>query len=222
MTEGARPVPPRLRPRSSKVEPPTSRWRRTPTRSPSSSTPASSSAATTRPRTTSPSCWPAVRAAPRSRLSYLRELHGDLDGARVAMLQAEQATSTPEDRATIATLIGDQLLASRPLRRRRGLRPGPVGSPGLTTDRDRPGQGGGGTGPSRRGHHHADRARRAFARSRDRPPSWVSSSRRRAATTMPPTASPSPAPAPSSSCRPARRWTSSPLSPPTTATRPRP
>jgi tetratricopeptide (TPR) repeat protein len=54
-------------------------------------------------------------SAALSRLSYLRELHGDLDGARVAMLQAEQATSTPEDRATIATLIGDQLLASRDL-----------------------------------------------------------------------------------------------------------
>src|SRR4029453_4667481 len=40
---------------------------------------------------------------------------GDVDGARVAMLQAEQATSTPGDRATIATLIGDQLLASRDL-----------------------------------------------------------------------------------------------------------
>ena len=35
---------------------------------------------------------PAARAAPRSPgLSYLRELHGDLDGARLAMLQAEQA-----------------------------------------------------------------------------------------------------------------------------------
>ncbi len=54
-------------------------------------------------------------SAALSRLSYLRELHGDLDGARLAMLQAEQATSAPEDRATIATLIGDQLLASRDL-----------------------------------------------------------------------------------------------------------
>ena len=51
-------------------------------------------------------------SAALSRLSYLRELHGDLDGARLAMLQAEQATSASEDRATIATLIGDQLLAS--------------------------------------------------------------------------------------------------------------
>jgi predicted Zn-dependent protease len=54
-------------------------------------------------------------SAALSRLSYLRELHGDLDGARIAMLQAEQATSTPEDRATIATLVGDQLLAARDL-----------------------------------------------------------------------------------------------------------
>ncbi|HEY5887323.1 MAG TPA: tetratricopeptide repeat protein, partial [Acidimicrobiales bacterium] len=54
-------------------------------------------------------------SAALSRLSYLRELHGDLDGARLAMLQAEQATTAPEDRATIATLIGDQLLASRDL-----------------------------------------------------------------------------------------------------------
>ena len=54
-------------------------------------------------------------SAALSRLSYLRELHGDLDGARLAMLQAEQATTAPEDRAIIATLIGDQLLASRDL-----------------------------------------------------------------------------------------------------------
>jgi predicted Zn-dependent protease len=54
-------------------------------------------------------------SAALSRLSYLRELHGDLDGARIAMLQAEQATSTPEDRDTIATLVGDQLLAARDL-----------------------------------------------------------------------------------------------------------
>jgi tetratricopeptide (TPR) repeat protein len=54
-------------------------------------------------------------SAALSRLSYLRELHGDVAGARTAMLQAEQATSTPEDRATIATFIGDQLLATRDL-----------------------------------------------------------------------------------------------------------
>jgi predicted Zn-dependent protease len=54
-------------------------------------------------------------SAALSRLSYLRELHGDPEGAGLAMLQAEQATSAPEDRATIATLIGDQLLASRDL-----------------------------------------------------------------------------------------------------------
>ena len=50
-----------------------------------------------------------------SRLSYLRELHGDLEGARLAMLQAEQATSAAYDRATIATFVGDQLLAARDL-----------------------------------------------------------------------------------------------------------
>ena len=54
-------------------------------------------------------------SAALSRLSYLRELHGDLEGARLAMLQAEQATSAAYDRATIATFVGDQLLAARDL-----------------------------------------------------------------------------------------------------------
>jgi tetratricopeptide (TPR) repeat protein len=54
-------------------------------------------------------------SAALSRLSYLRELHGDLAGARLAMLQAEQATSAASDRATIATFVGDQLLAARDL-----------------------------------------------------------------------------------------------------------
>ena len=54
-------------------------------------------------------------SAALSRLSYLRELHGDLQGARLAMLQAEQATSTAADSAAIATFVGDQLLAARDL-----------------------------------------------------------------------------------------------------------
>jgi tetratricopeptide (TPR) repeat protein len=54
-------------------------------------------------------------SAALARLSYLRELHGDLEGARLAMLQAEQATSTAADQATVATFVGDQLLAARDL-----------------------------------------------------------------------------------------------------------
>ena len=54
-------------------------------------------------------------SAALSRLSYLRELHGDSQGARLAMLQAEQAATSAADRATIATFVGDQLLADRDL-----------------------------------------------------------------------------------------------------------
>jgi len=48
-----------------------------------------------------------------ARTSYLRELNGDLDGARLAMRQAAAASSkSPLDQATVATLEGDlQLLA---------------------------------------------------------------------------------------------------------------
>jgi predicted Zn-dependent protease len=43
-----------------------------------------------------------------SRVSYLRELHGDLDGAVVAMRQAEVAGSaSPFDVATVTTFLGD-------------------------------------------------------------------------------------------------------------------
>jgi len=43
-----------------------------------------------------------------ARTSYLRELHGDLDGARLAMRQAAAASSkSPLDQATVATLEGD-------------------------------------------------------------------------------------------------------------------
>jgi tetratricopeptide (TPR) repeat protein len=53
-------------------------------------------------------------SAALSRLSYLRELRGDLGGARLAMLQAEQAAAgSPADLATIATFVGDQMLAER-------------------------------------------------------------------------------------------------------------
>ncbi len=50
-----------------------------------------------------------------ARASYLRELHGDLDGARVAMQQALSASSqAPLDLATIETLLADlQLLDGR-------------------------------------------------------------------------------------------------------------
>lgn len=43
-----------------------------------------------------------------ARASYLRELHGDLDGAIVAMRQAEAAgAASPFDQATVAALLGD-------------------------------------------------------------------------------------------------------------------
>lgn len=43
-----------------------------------------------------------------ARTSYLRELHGDLDGARLVMRQAAAASSkSPLDQATVATLEGD-------------------------------------------------------------------------------------------------------------------
>jgi tetratricopeptide (TPR) repeat protein len=54
-------------------------------------------------------------SAALARLFYLRELHGDLEGARLAMLQAEADAGAPGDRATIATFIGDQRLAERDL-----------------------------------------------------------------------------------------------------------
>src|SRR5262245_43540766 len=52
-------------------------------------------------------------AAALARVSYLREIHGDLDGARVAMSQAETATAgDATETATIATLVGDLALAA--------------------------------------------------------------------------------------------------------------
>ena len=52
-------------------------------------------------------------AAALARVSYLREIHGDLDGARVAMSQAETAAvGDPSETATIATLVGDLALAA--------------------------------------------------------------------------------------------------------------
>ena len=50
-----------------------------------------------------------------SRISYLRELHGDIPGALAAMRQAEQATIDPGDRATVSTLLGDLCLANNDL-----------------------------------------------------------------------------------------------------------
>jgi tetratricopeptide (TPR) repeat protein len=46
-----------------------------------------------------------------SRISYLRELHGDLSGAITAMRQAEQASIEPSEHATVATLLGDLCLS---------------------------------------------------------------------------------------------------------------
>jgi predicted Zn-dependent protease len=162
-------------------------------------------------------------SAALSRLSYLRELHGDLDGARIAMLQAEQATSTPEDRATIATLVGDQLLAARDL-------PGAAAAyerarsaaPGLTT--------------TAIGHARVAAAQgredEAIAtltalveRSPAPGPATLLGELQQAAgrDDGPRTASPSPVRGPSSSPVPARPWTSSPpCSPPTTAMPARP
>jgi len=45
-----------------------------------------------------------------SRAAYLRELTGDLDGAAVALLQAENAGGAPRDVATVAALRGDLAL----------------------------------------------------------------------------------------------------------------
>ncbi len=162
-------------------------------------------------------------SAALSRLSYLRELHGDLDGARLAMLQAEQATTAPEDRATIATLIGDQLLASRDLTgAAAAYERARAAAPGLAAT-------------------EIGRARVAAAQGRLdeavatltalversprplRPSPSARSSRRPDAIKRPPTASPSPAPGPTSSPAPVPPWTWSRLSsPPTTGTRRRP
>ena len=52
-------------------------------------------------------------AAPAlARASYLKELRGDLDGARSTMARAEAATSTAPARASIATYAGDIALAA--------------------------------------------------------------------------------------------------------------
>jgi tetratricopeptide (TPR) repeat protein len=52
-------------------------------------------------------------AAALARVSYLREIHGDLEGARVAMSQAETAAlGNPSETASIATLVGDLSLAA--------------------------------------------------------------------------------------------------------------
>jgi tetratricopeptide (TPR) repeat protein len=50
-----------------------------------------------------------------SRISYLRELHGDLTGALVAMRQAEQASLEPSEHATVATFLGDLCLSMNDL-----------------------------------------------------------------------------------------------------------
>ena len=46
-------------------------------------------------------------AAALARVSYLRELHGDSEGAAAAMVQAAAAAADPFDRATIEALSGD-------------------------------------------------------------------------------------------------------------------
>jgi tetratricopeptide (TPR) repeat protein len=46
-----------------------------------------------------------------SRVSYLRELHGDLPGALAAMRQAEQASIEPSEHATVSTFLGDLCLS---------------------------------------------------------------------------------------------------------------
>ncbi len=51
-------------------------------------------------------------AAALARVSYLREIHGDTAGARLAMQQAETAASgNADEAATIAVLVGDLALA---------------------------------------------------------------------------------------------------------------
>jgi tetratricopeptide (TPR) repeat protein len=46
-----------------------------------------------------------------SRISYLRELHGDVPGAIAAMRQAEQATLEPSEHAVVSTFLGDLCLS---------------------------------------------------------------------------------------------------------------
>ena len=202
---------------------PRSRWPRTRTRCPSSSTRRSSSATTTTPTAhVAELLERRPGSAALSRLSYLRELHGDLEGARLAMLQAEQATSAAYDRATIATFVGDQLLAGAgPDRGRQRLRAGPARPARPDDHRHRAGPAPGRGGPPRRRHRDGRRASSTARRRRPRPRSSASSSRLRDARRTPPPASPWPRRGPSCSSPRARPWTSSrPCSPPTTATRP--
>jgi tetratricopeptide (TPR) repeat protein len=51
-------------------------------------------------------------AAAYARVSYIRELRGDLDGARVAMQQAVAKSSAGEDRASLLGFLGDLQLQS--------------------------------------------------------------------------------------------------------------
>lgn len=75
-------------------------------------------------------------AAPAlARASYLRELHGDLPGARATMARAEQAAGTAGERAGIAAYAGDIALADGDLAaaaaafdRALALSPGHVGA----------------------------------------------------------------------------------------------
>ena len=62
-------------------------------------------------------------ASALARVSYLREIRGDLPGARVAMSQAATAASgNTSESATITTLVGDLALAGRrPPGRARGI-----------------------------------------------------------------------------------------------------
>ena len=63
-----------------------------------------------------PSCCSAVPAARRSPACRTSASSTAIpEGARLAMLQAEQAATSAADRATIATFVGDQLLADRDL-----------------------------------------------------------------------------------------------------------
>ena len=50
-----------------------------------------------------------------TRVSYLRELHGDMSGALAAMRQAEQAASESTEHATIITFLGDLCLTANDL-----------------------------------------------------------------------------------------------------------
>src|ERR671910_70463 len=89
--------------------------RSTPTRWPFSWTARSSSGSTTTRRSTSKRLDVRPGLAAYSRASYLRELHGDVEGARQAFAQAGAAGSDRYDLASVAVLRGKLALGQSDL-----------------------------------------------------------------------------------------------------------